>query len=111
MYLCVCVCVHACARACVRAYVCACVCVCARACVRACVRARVHACVHACVCVYGRARALRAVSMDKILRFTNTLIIIVNYARIKNRQTRELISVRNNVTQTQQQRPESSHLA
>ena len=41
---------------CVCVYVCVCVCVCA--CARAC------------------ARALRIVSMDKILRFTNTLIII-----------------------------------
>ena len=49
-----------------------CVCVCVRACVRACVR------VCVCVCVRARARllALRIVSMDKSLRFTNTLIII-----------------------------------
>ena len=30
-----------------------------------------------CVCVCSRARALRIVSMDKILCFTNTLIIII----------------------------------
>ena len=42
-----------------RVCVCVCVCVCVRACVRA------------------RARALRIVSMDKILRFINTLIIII----------------------------------
>ena len=85
---CVCVCVCVCVRA--RACVCVCVCVCARVCVcvRACVRACacvcvcVRACVRACVCACVRARAhvcvyaLRNVSMDKILRFTSTLIII-----------------------------------
>ena len=48
-------------RARARARVCVCVCVCVRACVRACV----------CVCT------LRIVSTDKILRFTNTFIIII----------------------------------
>ena len=43
------------------ASVCRCLCVCVH----------VHACVCVCVCVY----ALRIVSMDKILHFTNTLII------------------------------------
>ena len=43
-----------------RVPLCVCVCVCVRACVRACV----------CVCV--------CVSKDKILRFTNTFIIIIN---------------------------------
>ena len=54
---------------------CVCVCVCVRACVRACV------CVCVCVCVSARARvyALRIVSRDKILRFKNTLILVVNY--------------------------------
>ena len=63
---------------------CVCVCVCVRACVRSCVRAWVcadmRACVRVCVCVC--ARALRIVSMDKILRFTNT-VIIINYYQIK----------------------------
>ena len=93
--LCVCVCV--CARAwcvcvcvCVRARV-VCVCVCARArsvCVYVCARM----CVCVCVCVYvvcvcgvcARARAcirvyvlsFRIISMNKILRFRNTFIII-----------------------------------
>ena len=49
------VCVHACVRACVRV----CVCVCVRVCVRVCVCAR------------------SIVSMDKILLFTNTLIIVI----------------------------------
>ena len=48
-----------------------------RACVRACLRACVRACVCVCVCVRARARALRIVSMDKILHFINTLIIII----------------------------------
>ena len=49
------------------------VCVCVCACVPACVRA----CVCVCVCVPRVSmRRLRTVSMDKILRFTNTLIII-----------------------------------
>ena len=48
-----------------RACVCACVCVCV------CVRARVCALARACLCAY-------IVSMDRISRFTNTLIIIVN---------------------------------
>ena len=30
-----------------------------------------------CVCERARARALKMVSMDKIFRFTNTLIIIM----------------------------------
>ena len=60
--VCVCVCVCVRARACVRV----------RACVRtrACVRACVRVCV--CVCVY--------VSTDKILRFINALIAIINFA-------------------------------
>ena len=44
--------------------VCVCVCVCV------CVRPRAHA----CACVH----ALRIVSIDTILRFINTLIIIIN---------------------------------
>ena len=47
--------------------VCACVCVFARA------RARARVCVCMCMC----AHALGIVPMDKILRFTNTLIIII----------------------------------
>ena len=43
------------------------------ACVRARARERVWVWVWGCV----RARALRIVSTDKILRFTNTLIIIM----------------------------------
>ena len=31
-----------------------------------------------CVCVFACACALRIVSMDKILRFINTLVIIIN---------------------------------
>ena len=53
--MCVCVCVCA----CVSLWVC--VCMCARACT--------------CVCVHACARMLRIVSVDKILRFTNSLII------------------------------------
>ena len=64
----VCVCAGAC--------VCVCVCVCVCACVRACVRACARACVRVCVCVCVRARALRIVARDKILRFENTFIII-----------------------------------
>ena len=45
---------------------CVCVCVCVRACVRACVR----------VCVYGP----RIVSVDKILQFVNTSLIINHYS-------------------------------
>ena len=45
------------------------VCACVRACVRVCV------CVRACV----RVCALKIVSMDTVLRFTNTLIIIITY--------------------------------
>ena len=56
-------------RACVCVHVCVCTCVCV--CVRACVRACVHACVRACVHVF------RIVSMDKILHFVNTFIIII----------------------------------
>ena len=52
-------------------YVCVCVCVCARA----------RVCVCACVCVRVRARALRIASTDKILRFINTLIIIIDGVR------------------------------
>ena len=43
-------------------------------CVHACVR--MHACVRACVHICEHVYALRKVSMDKILHFTNTLIII-----------------------------------
>ena len=50
-------------RVCV--YVCVCVCVCK--CVIVCVHAHARACVN----------TIRIVSMDKILRFTNTLIIIL----------------------------------
>ena len=50
---------------------CACGCACVCACVRVCV------CVCVCVRVCVRARALRIVSMDKTLRFTNTSIIII----------------------------------
>ena len=47
-----------------------------------CVRACVRACVCVCVCVCVRARAfvvyaVRMVSKDKILRFTDTFIIII----------------------------------
>ena len=56
-------------------------CVCA-ACVHACVR--VCACVRVrvgeCVCARERARALRIVSMDKILDFIITFIVTVKYA-------------------------------
>ena len=77
MLVCVCVCVRACVRACVRVracvyvFVCMCVCVCVCECVR------LHMCVCVCVCVSTRARPLRIVSMEKFLRFTNTLIIII----------------------------------
>ena len=37
----------------------------------------VRACVHVCVCVCVRARALRIVSRDKILRFKNTVITAI----------------------------------
>ena len=66
-----CVCVRVCVRACVLA--------CVRACVRARARARVCVCVCVRACVRGFSacvRALRIVSKDKILRFTNALIII-----------------------------------
>ena len=59
--VCACVCLCACVCVCVCMGVCACVCACV---------VYVSACV--CVCVY----MLRTVSMDKILYFTNTLIII-----------------------------------
>ena len=52
---------------------CGCVCVCVRVC--ACVGVGVCVCVWACVCVY--MYVLGTVSEDKILRFMNTLIIIV----------------------------------
>ena len=78
---------------------CVCVCACVRVCVcvRACVRASVRACVRACVCVCvvcvcacARTRAsvyeLRLVPMDKILRFTNTLIIIITSCAYQNIQ-------------------------
>ena len=56
---------------------------CAGACVCVCVCVNMHACVcvfvHVCVCVYACVcgRMLRIVSTGKILRFTNTLIIIM----------------------------------
>ena len=43
----------------------------------ACVLVCVRACVHVCVCVCVRARALRIVSRDKILRFKNTVITAI----------------------------------
>ena len=94
VWVCVCVsvCVRACVRGCVRGvwlWVCACV----RAWVSECVRE----CVRACVCV------LRIVSMDKILRFTNTSIKIIdvpdeywNY-------------VKGNVGETLESRPGGAH--
>ena len=39
-------------------------------------RKRARVCVCVCACVRVRARTLRIVSVDKIVRFTNTLIII-----------------------------------
>ena len=60
-----------CVRTCVRARARVRVCVCVRARARACV----CVCVFVCACACARARALRIVSTDKILRFTNTLII------------------------------------
>ena len=48
-----------------------------RACVRACVCVCVYECVCVCVCVCAGARALRIVSTDNILRFTDTLMIII----------------------------------
>ena len=99
MLVCVCVCMRACVRVpmcvCVCVfYVCVCVCTCVRACVRACVCAcvcmrvcvRACGCVRACVCVRVRARALRILTMDKILRFTNTVIIIYYYSWSNTRQ-------------------------
>ena len=87
MPVCVCVCVCVCVRACVcvcvcvRVCVCVCVCVCVRACVRAgvraCVRARARARARVCVCVCVCVCVLRIVSMDKILSFTDTLIIAI----------------------------------
>ena len=50
-----------------------CVCVCEHACMCVCVCAHVCVCVYACVC----GCMLRIVSTGKILRFTNTLIIIM----------------------------------
>ena len=52
-----------------------CMCTCMHACVHVCL----HVCVCACMCVHARTHmyALRSVSMDKILRSTNTLIIIM----------------------------------
>ena len=60
----VCMCVCVCLYICVCVHLCVCVCACVRASVRACVR----------------APALRIVSMDKIFRFTNQLIIIITLA-------------------------------
>ena len=61
--------------------VCVCVCVCVR--VRVCVHVCMRVCVCLCVCerVRACARALNIVFMDKILRFTNTLIIYCYYIK------------------------------
>ena len=74
---CVRACVHACVRACVRVCVCVCECVRVWVCACVCVCACVRACVRACVCV-----SARVVSTDKILRFTNALIIVIIIIRI-----------------------------
>ena len=42
-----------------------------------CVCAHMHACVHVCVCLCAPVYALRRVSTDKILHYTNTFIIII----------------------------------
>ena len=52
-----------------------CVCVCL--CVRVCVCVHVCVCLTVCACVVTREHALKIVSMDKILRFTETFIIII----------------------------------
>ena len=50
-------------------------------------------CVCVCVCVCMRARALRIVSTDKILRFINALIaiiiVIINFTCVFARALRE----------------------
>ena len=78
--LCVCVRVHACVRACMCAFVsvhvCLCACVHASTCVCVCVVSVCVCGICVCVCVCVKARALKIVSMDKILRITNTFIII-----------------------------------
>ena len=56
---------------------CVCVCVCA------CVGERVWVSVCVCVCVCVCAGTLRIVSMDKILHFKNTFIIIIYYIVLK----------------------------
>ena len=56
-------------------YVCVWLCVCVRACVCMCGCVCVCVCVWACVCVY--MYVIGTDSEDKILRFMNTLIIIV----------------------------------
>ena len=60
------------------------VCVFVRACVRACLCACVRACVCVCVCARARARlyALRIVHTDRILRFINSLIIIIKIIKV-----------------------------
>ena len=58
---------------------CLCVCVCVCVCERE--REREREMCDVCVCVCVCARALRIASMDKTLRFTNTLIIIIGPAR------------------------------
>ena len=70
-FVCVCVCV------CV--YTCVCVCVCIRVCVCVCVCVCVYVCVCVCVCIY----ALRLVSLEKIMRWINTLIISSNINMVK----------------------------
>ena len=57
-------------------FVCVSVCVCVCVCVCTCVYVGGDVCVWMCVCV--RARALRIVSADKDLHFTNALIIILS---------------------------------
>ena len=50
-------------------------CSCVRACVCACACVRARVCV--CVCARARARAGGIVSMDKILRFTDTSVTVL----------------------------------
>ena len=59
----------------VSACACVCLCVCVR--VRPCVRACVRACIRVCVCLCVCAHMPRIVSVDKILRFITTFIIII----------------------------------
>ena len=67
---------------CVCVYMCVCVWACVRACLCACVRACVR--VRVCVCARARARvyALRIVHTDRILRFINSLIIIIKIIKV-----------------------------